>query len=169
MSAEKHAAGEIAARIGLISDTHGELDDRALVALEGVDIIVHAGDIESDSTLYELEAIAPVTAVLGNCDREIVGFDVDRLARTTVAGVRVLAIHDLARLGPVPSGVDLVVCGHTHEPMERWHGSVLVVNPGSASRPRNAPSRSVAIVAVDGAGELSVEFIELDDVGPAPA
>lgn len=166
MSAEKPAAGDRAARIGLISDTHGELDERALIAFEGVDIIVHAGDIESDSTLYELETVAPVTAVLGNCDREIVGFDVERIARTTIAGVRVLAIHDLGKLGPVPTGIDLVVCGHTHEQMERWHGNVLVVNPGSASQPRTEPSRSVAIVEVDDAGELSVEFIELDDIGP---
>ena len=65
---------------------------------------MHAGDIGADpDVLWELEAIAPVTAVLGNCDYALPGFELAGLARTTVAGVRILAIHDFADLGPMPA------------------------------------------------------------------
>ena len=55
-------------RIGVISDTHGYLDPRALAALQGVALILHAGDIGAASIVDALEVIAPVTAVYGNVD-----------------------------------------------------------------------------------------------------
>src|SRR6187551_1342135 len=55
-------------KIGLISDTHGFLDPRIERIFAGVDHILHAGDIGPDLIIAELEAIAPVTAVLGNND-----------------------------------------------------------------------------------------------------
>jgi putative phosphoesterase len=55
-------------RIGLISDTHGRLDSRVVEIFEGVDRILHAGDIGGEEILAELGAVAPVTAVLGNTD-----------------------------------------------------------------------------------------------------
>jgi hypothetical protein len=56
------------ATIGVISDTHGTLDRRVLRVFEGVDLLLHAGDIGSAAILTELEAIAPVVAVRGNTD-----------------------------------------------------------------------------------------------------
>src|SRR4051795_9268878 len=55
-------------RIGVISDTHGYLDPRAAVALQGVARILHAGDIGDPAIVDALEAIAPVEAVYGNVD-----------------------------------------------------------------------------------------------------
>src|SRR3954471_17435756 len=59
---------EVNMRIGVISDTHGYLDPRAAVALQGVARILHAGDIGTPSIVDALEAIAPVDAVAGNVD-----------------------------------------------------------------------------------------------------
>lgn len=56
-------------RIGVISDTHGQLRLEALEALEGVDHILHAGDIGKPHHLDVLARIAPATAVRGNIDR----------------------------------------------------------------------------------------------------
>ena len=56
--------------IGVISDTHGLLRPEAVKALRGSSHIIHAGDIGDSKILHELEAIAPVTAVRGNVDRE---------------------------------------------------------------------------------------------------
>ena len=56
-------------RIGLISDTHGLLRPEAIRALQGVDRIIHAGDIGSPQILEQLGRIAPVVAVHGNNDQ----------------------------------------------------------------------------------------------------
>ncbi len=55
--------------IGVISDTHGLLRPQAVQALEGVELIIHAGDIGDPKILRALERIAPVHAVRGNTDR----------------------------------------------------------------------------------------------------
>src|SRR6266550_1535258 len=54
--------------IGLISDTHGLLRPGVHSALDGVELILHAGDVGGDEILHELGAIAPVLAVQGNTD-----------------------------------------------------------------------------------------------------
>jgi putative phosphoesterase len=167
MTAPDPAPGRTA-RVGLISDTHGHIDPRVLdvFADEGpLAAIVHAGDIGSDpSVLWQLEAIAPVTAVLGNCDYEIPGYDLAGLARTTVNGTRILAIHDFGDLGPMPGDVDVVVRGHSHAPSVAEHGDVLVVNPGSASQRRRMPSRSVAILELARGSRPVARIVMLDDV-----
>ena len=54
--------------IGLVSDTHSLVRPGIFEALEGVELILHAGDVGGRSVLQELKAIAPVRAVYGNCD-----------------------------------------------------------------------------------------------------
>src|SRR5262249_9021819 len=56
--------------VGVISDTHGLVRPEALAALSGSDLIVHAGDIGSSAVVEALAAIAPVTAIRGNNDRD---------------------------------------------------------------------------------------------------
>ena len=56
--------------VGLISDTHGLLRPEAIRALQGSDLIVHAGDIGTAEVLAALRAVAPVHAVRGNIDKE---------------------------------------------------------------------------------------------------
>jgi uncharacterized protein len=152
-------------RIGLISDTHGWLDPRAVDALQGegpLTAIVHAGDIGADpALLYELEAIAPVTAVLGNCDAGLPGFDLAAIARLSVADRTILAIHDLADLGPIPEDVDVVVRGHSHAPSVQWHGQVLVVNPGSATQRRTQPSCTVGVLTLADGVPASARIVSL--------
>ena len=53
--------------IGLISDTHGLVRQSVFPALEGVELILHAGDV-GENVLEELAAIAPIEAVFGNTD-----------------------------------------------------------------------------------------------------
>jgi hypothetical protein len=156
-------------RVGLISDTHGWLDPRALNALrdEGpLAAIVHAGDIGADpALLYELETIAPVTAVLGNCDAGLPGFDLAGIARLRIAERTILVIHDLTDLGPIPDDADIVVRGHSHAPSVQWHGQVLVVNPGSATQRRRQPSCSVGVLELADDGPAIARIVSLG--GPA--
>ena len=156
-------------RVGLVSDTHGWLDPRVLVAFareRPLAAVVHAGDIGSAGVLYALGAVAPITAVLGNCDSPLLGFDLEGLARTTVAGCRIIAIHDFADLGPIPDDVDVVVRGHSHIPGVQWHGRVMVVNPGSATQRRREPSCTVALLEIAEKGSPAARIIALDELGP---
>jgi hypothetical protein len=156
-------------RIGLISDTHGWLDPSAVDALREAGplaAIVHAGDIGADSQLlYELETIAPVTAVLGNCDADMPGFDLAAVARLRIAGMTILVIHDLVDLGPIPEDVDVIVRGHSHVPSVQWHGQVLVANPGSATQRRRQPSCTVGVLELADDGSASARIVSLG--GPA--
>ncbi len=125
--------------LGILSDTHGLLRPRVLELLEGVDHILHAGDVGSHDILLALEAVAPVTAVTGNTD----GFDLRRhlpeLQRLVVGGLQVVVTHghQFGRSpGPILLGeaypeADLVVFGHTHRPLLEREGGSWFVNPGS--------------------------------------
>jgi hypothetical protein len=55
--------------VGLISDTHGLLRDLAMRALEGSDLILHAGDVGKPEILDQLKTLAPVVAIGGNIDK----------------------------------------------------------------------------------------------------
>ncbi|HEY5507000.1 MAG TPA: metallophosphoesterase family protein [Coriobacteriia bacterium] len=151
-------------RIGVISDTHGELPDAVERAFAGVDAIVHAGDIGSGYALDLLEAIAPVTAVAGNMD---VGraAELPLAANVSLGGVRVLVAHrqrDLAgSLDPVRAGARVAVVGHTHVPMVEERDGVLWVNPGSPVAPRAGSAPSVAIVTIRPDGAVSAEIVAL--------
>ena len=52
--------------IGVVSDIHGRLSNKAYEALSGSDYILCAGDIENRMVLTELETIAPAICVRGN-------------------------------------------------------------------------------------------------------
>ncbi|MFS2204577.1 metallophosphoesterase family protein [Variovorax sp. Varisp36] len=139
-------------RIGLISDTHGLLRPEAVAFLKGSDFIVHGGDIGSAGILEALAAIAPLTAVRGNNDREPWAETIAETELLEFGDVRLHAIHDLAQLGIDPSaaGVRVVVSGHSHQPKIAERGGVLYVNPGSAGPRRFKLPIAVAELLIDG-------------------
>jgi putative phosphoesterase len=151
------------ARIGLISDTHGLLRPEALAALRESDRIVHAGDIGDPAILDALATIAPVVAVRGNNDRDAWAARLPDVASVSVAGVRLLVIHDLAQLDcdPAADRVDVVVAGHSHRPAIERRRSVLYVNPGSAGPRRFRLPVAVAMLEIDGK-RVEARTIELD-------
>jgi hypothetical protein len=120
--------------VGVISDTHGLLRPEAVAALQGADLIVHAGDIGSEAVLRRLREMAPVIAVRGNNDREAWAASLPEIVVTEVAGARLCVIHDLKglRLVPAREGIDVVIAGHSHRPSVERRGRLLLLNPGSA-------------------------------------
>lgn len=146
-------------RVGVIADTHGRLDPEVLETFAGVDHIIHAGDIGNPAILMELEAVAPVTAVLGNGDAALAVFGLRPLERFSIEGVRFLVVHIASDAG-APGDVDVVVTGHTHRPLIRTSEGVLYVNPGSPSRSRG-DGHSVAVLDIAG-GRASAHIVPLD-------
>jgi putative phosphoesterase len=121
-------------RIGLISDTHGLLRPEALAFLQGCDHIVHAGDIGTPQVLAALEDIAPLSAIRGNVDSGKWAAALPDTRELTLAGIRLLVLHDLKTLDadPAINGIRVVVSGHSHKPLTEERGGVLYINPGSA-------------------------------------
>jgi len=113
-------------RIGLISDTHGHLRSSVFTVFDGVDLILHAGDVEDSDILTDLMTIAPVTAVSGNVDGSEIRAAVPEEATLEVDGVLIALIHghqvhpDYRLLpGRFPDAA-VIVHGHTHVPRCCW-------------------------------------------------
>ncbi|MDB6454264.1 metallophosphoesterase family protein [Falsirhodobacter sp. 20TX0035] len=121
-------------RIGVISDTHGLLRPEALRALEGVDRILHAGEVGDPDHLDVLARIAPVSAIRGNIDRGPWAEALPETATLAIGGMRIHLIHDrkTLRADPDAEGWDVVISGHSHKPGIEETGSVLWLNPGAA-------------------------------------
>jgi uncharacterized protein len=163
MAARIHAGMSRPWEVGLISDTHGLLRPEALAALQGVDAIIHAGDIGAPQVVERLAQIAPVTAVRGNNDR---GAWAEKLAATEtleIGGVRLYVLHDLKELAldPRAAGLAAVIAGHSHQPRLQERDGVLFVNPGSAGPRRFRLPVAVGRLAVND-GRLRGRIIELE-------
>jgi uncharacterized protein len=149
-------------RLGIISDTHGLVRPEAVRALEGVDMIIHAGDIGKPEVLEALRAIAPVVAVRGNNDT---GTWAQALAETEVVEVGRVALyvlHDVKALDldPVAAGFAAVISGHSHRPALMKRQGVLFLNPGSAGPRRFKLPVSVARLSVRG-NAVDAQLVEL--------
>jgi uncharacterized protein len=149
-------------RIGIISDTHGLLRPDALTALEGVEHILHAGDVGDPLILRELGKVAPVTAIRGNID---VHGECSQLAETevvTLHGYMFYMVHDRHALDLDPAAADFaaVITGHSHQPLIEWRNGVLFMNPGSAGPRRFSLPISLGLVTIQD-GVLVPELVSL--------
>ncbi len=150
--------------VGVISDTHGRLPKSITRAFEGVDLIIHAGDIGEPDIIKALEEIAPTIAVRGNMDmgqwaRQLPTDEVIEISRTLL-----YVIHDAYRLKLKPNSADpnVVISGHTHRPLLEERQGVLYLNPGSAGYPKFGQPATVALLQIKGES-VNVQFIELKD------
>lgn len=144
--------------IGVISDTHGRLRAEAIIALEGCDVLFHAGDVCGPLILTQLSAIAPCHAVAGNCDTdETLPLEV----LESVAGLRVLVHHGHRVLDEKSFNPDIIITGHTHVPRIERDGAILRLNPGSAGPRRFNLPVTVARITVR-EGRAHARLITLD-------
>ena len=152
--------------LGLVSDTHGLVRPEIFSALEGVKLILHAGDVGGSSVLTELSAIAPVRAVYGNTDSP----GAPNLEARLWVEIEDLTIHvshgHEVSGSPTPEKLlsrytaDVIVYGHTHKPLIERLGRRLVVNPGAAGPRRFNLRPSVAKMTVQN-GQASVDIVWL--------
>ena len=141
--------------IGLLTDTHmpgsiPTLWEEVRRAFQGVDLILHGGDIQTSSVLDWLESIAPVLAARGNNDGLQDDPRVKDLHLLDLDGWRVGLIHDLEpedrpiedlvkRYFRAP--VDIMVSGHTHFERLDFRDGVLQINSGSPTYPHQYSTR----------------------------
>lgn len=154
-------------RIALVSDTHDRILPSLFDTLQGVDEILHAGDICGEAALADLEAIAPVTAVLGNMDDRSLADRHPEELRLERGGIAIGMVHghrfghglvdDLARHFD-EWAPDLVVFGHSHEALDEVRGSIRCFNPGTAGG-IGGPA-TVGLLEI-GNGDFSVRLVHL--------
>ncbi len=142
-------------KIGIISDTHRytaescNIPDWIKKAFTGVDLIIHAGDVEHNNYITNLEYIAPVYAVRGNCDPYN---SENPLSRSINIGNGLLTVAHRPR--DARNALDIhskvLVCGHTHIAAIVEENGLLVINPGSAYEPRSGMPPSVVVLETEG-------------------
>ncbi len=137
--------------VGLLSDTHipeaaKELPPEVIEAFQGVDLILHAGDIYSLSVLDDLERIAPVLAASGDddwgdtlTDERVKNKHILKLEGQTLWLVHERPFHLTARWWQnslssrqeKDDNPDIVVFGHEHRTVVEHVSDILFVNSGS--------------------------------------
>lgn len=167
--------------IGVISDTHikiggkHQIPPEVYAAFANVDLILHAGDLNTLQVVSDLEVLAPVLAVYGNnCDWDAV-HQLPQTREFQIEGVKIgLAHGDIGSASALRSSstrflalshfpdADCVVFGHSHRPLIDWleiadssnspkkTRRVLLFNPGSPTKKRGAPQHSCRILRIDG-------------------
>lgn len=158
-------------RVGVLSDTHVPAAAPVLPAavfsiFQGVDLILHAGDIVELSVLEELSALAPVEAVAGNMDGPELQLRLPYKKIIPINGFQVGLIHGKYRIDiqremsaqEFPA-VDLIVYGHSHTPFWGFVKGVHFLNPGSPTDKRHAPYNSVAVLTIG--KTISAEIIRV--------
>jgi hypothetical protein len=135
--------------------------------LEAAELIVHAGDFVAVSVLDELEAFGPVAAVHGNMD--------DAALQAALPATRVVEVDEL-RIGVVHDGggragraerllrrfpaCGAIVYGHSHLPEVSRYAGVWILNPGSPTERRRAPTHTLIRLEVAG-GEARPQLVEV--------
>ncbi|WP_456254727.1 metallophosphoesterase family protein [Pseudomonas iridis] len=149
-------------KTAIISDTHGLLRPEALTAIQGCDLILHAGDIGSPEILDHLSQIAPVQAVRGNNDLDLPwAANIPDHLSLDLNGWPTLLIHDIADVPALlAANTRLIITGHSHKPLIEWRDNCLYLNPGSAGRRRFKLPVTLALLDVR-ADALEPQLIHL--------
>lgn len=155
--------------IGVVSDTHGFYDPRVPPLLDGVEHILHAGDIGTGRIIEQLSEIAPVTAVRGNNDREGQESRFPGVETLELGGCRIYLTHivkvpregDDAGLSTyLDAGSDVVVFGHSHIAFLEKRGPLTFFNPGAAGKRRFKVVPSIGLLDI-GPGRVEGRILVL--------
>ncbi len=151
--------------IGIISDTHGLLRPEVLLALSGVDHILHAGDVGDPSILDALRMIAPTTAIRGNIDVHGACSQLSATEAVELTGHIFYLVHSIHDLDLIPkvAGIAAVISGHSHQALIERRDQVLYLNPGSCGPRRFNLPVTLMILTID-KGELCPELVDLGNI-----
>ena len=151
-------------RIGILSDTHGLLRDEVVKALDGVDHIIHAGDIDRKEVIDSLVSMTPVTVVRGNADKDWAEH-IPMTASIDLSGKRFYVIHNKAKIDSDLSGYDVIVYGHSHKYSYTEKDGQIWFNPGCCGKRKPGQEISLAIVEITGE-DIIFEKVVIDNSGP---
>ncbi len=137
--------------------------------LEGVELILHTGDMCNDGSYLEEISGIKVIAVKGNADPVYTPYESELVL--DLEGYKILLTHghlygvkdtnDRLFYRGKEIGADIVVFGHSHIPLTVEEEHMLMLNPGSIGFPRGLSSKSYAIVTLG--DHIKVDLLEMED------
>ncbi|WP_281177660.1 metallophosphoesterase family protein [Paenibacillus dakarensis] len=162
-------------KIGVVSDTHMPRMAKQLPAelVKGIissDLIIHAGDWSSWGVYETLRGIAPVEGVAGNTDSKEIENRLGLSKVIVIEGFRIGIVHGHGSKGTTESRalsafsgqkVDCIIFGHSHIPLLKQIGDVILFNPGSPTDKRRQPQYSYGIIEIEN-GELNIRHVYYD-------
>ena len=169
-------------KIRLISDTHitekrGKLSQKVLDSFKNVDLILHVGDISSQSVLDTLSSITSTIAVEGNNDRTRKTLKLNPTEIIEINNLKILLNHgdklqsenfDKHYEFAKKHKADILITGHTHKPHYKKTDNIILINPGSSNKPIKSDP-TIAILTINEEKEyknkldkITIEFIKID-------
>lgn len=159
-------------KLGIISDTHGYIDDRILHHLSHCDHVLHAGDIGPGAIIDQLEETHPCTAVYGNIDDAATRARLPEHVFLDFEGVSVLMIHIAGAIERYNTNTrklieryqpDVLICGHSHilKVKQDKRFGLLHINPGAAGRHGFHKTRTLLTVDAENGSLKDLKLIEL--------
>ncbi|MFV0472408.1 MAG: metallophosphoesterase family protein [Paludibacteraceae bacterium] len=159
-------------RIGILSDTHGFIDERIYTYFTDCDEIWHAGDWGSTESVNDLQQFKPIRGVYGNIDDYNVRACFSEHLRFRCEDVEVWITH----IGGYPGRYDarvkpeifthpprLFICGHSHilKVIYDKKLKVLHINPGAAGKAGFHKTPTIVRLEIAGERIQNLEVIEL--------
>lgn len=159
-------------KIGVISDTHGYIHPKVFSIFNGVDLILHAGDIGNEDVIISLETLAPVKAIHGNVDTFPLITRYPMLLTLDIQGVTICMIHQFFGLNSSKiqeaarkfdkKKIDVLIYGHTHQAKLNRAEEVFLFNPGSAGKRRFLFKLSVGLLTISENQNCLPEIVYLE-------
>jgi len=159
-------------KIGIISDTHGYLDERIIHHLKDRDEIWHAGDWGGIEVSDKLAAIAELKGVYGNIDGREIRLSYPKVLRFNCEGIHVLMTHIGGYPGKYAQDIrdeiksnppNLFICGHSHivKIMRDPKSGLLHINPGAAGKSGFHKVRTLVLLDIEGSQIKNLRVVEL--------
>jgi len=163
-------------KIGLLSDTHGHLDERILDHFTECDEIWHAGDIGNLEVAEKLSAVKPFRAVYGNIDGAEIRARFPLNVQFEMEGVSVFMTHIGGYPGKYTKRVrellqdirpKLYICGHSHilKVLPDQKFDLLHINPGACGNEGFHKIKTIVRFTLDQGTIKDLEAIELGKRG----
>ena len=160
-------------KIGILSDTHGWLDDRILHFFKDCDEIWHAGDVGSIDVIEKLSAFKPTIGVFGNIDSHEIKTVFPEFQMIKREGVNIIITHIAGNPSRYNKAVsdklkevipNMLVCGHSHilkVMADKKNYNMLYVNPGAAGKHGFHKMRTIIRLELNQGRIENMEVIEL--------
>ena len=157
-------------RIGVVSDTHSKDIPKQLIEdFKSVDLIIHAGDFCSLSDLRRFQKLKEVRAVFGNMDEQDIRDVLPESFVFEIEGVKIGVYHGAGPAKAVldcvknkfsSEKVDLLIFGHSHQPLNERNGKAYYFNPGSPNDNVFAPYCSYGIIEINN-GKIEGKIVKV--------
>ena len=162
----------IMTKIGILSDTHGHIDEKMIEFFSSCDEIWHSGDIGDIAVINKLSENKEVRAVFGNIDGGIVRQSFSEFLFFRCENVDVLITH----IGGYPKNYygkayskilqhkpKIFVCGHSHilKIVNDFNLKMLCINPGAAGIYGFHTRRTMLRFEIDGDNIQNMEILDI--------